>query len=126
MVGLARIGWLGAAVVVVAAAGCRGGGSKGAEDFQLQQLTRPAQISDAPKVYEAAGCPRCHGAMAAGGGSAPSLAHEGSQHDVMWIGDHIRNPQAHNPASTMPSYGDEAKYAYGNIQALASALANQK
>ncbi len=95
------------------------------------KLTRLPTLADAPMIYEKAGCARCHGPMTGGGGSAPDLAHTGSRHgadltaNVVWIGDQIRNPKAHNPSTAMPTY-DESKMAYGNAQVLATVLANQK
>jgi hypothetical protein len=109
--------------------GCKGSGTTSMNTPpKLDKLTRMPSLKDAPVVYNMAGCgtPQCHGGMTTGGGAAPSLATIGSRHDFVWIGDYIRDPKKMNPKATMPAFGDEAKYAYGNIQAIAGALALQK
>jgi len=93
-------------------------------------LTRPPALSDAPGIYAQNGCGACHGQMKGGGATkGPDLAHEGTKRGpdlgvaVYYISEHIRNPATHTPGSIMPAYKD--KIAYGNVQALATALGKQ-
>jgi ubiquinol-cytochrome c reductase cytochrome b subunit len=63
-------------------------------------------------LFKSNGCAACHRIGGAGGSVGPDLSGEGIKgHSSQWLGDQLRNPKAHNPASVMPpvaALGDKA------------------
>ncbi|MGZ6219329.1 MAG: cytochrome b N-terminal domain-containing protein [Syntrophales bacterium] len=64
------------------------------------------------ELLKSNGCAACHRIGGAGGSIGPDLSGEGIKgRSRQWLGDQLRNPKAHNPASNMPSFaalGDKA------------------
>jgi mono/diheme cytochrome c family protein len=75
-------------------------------------------------VFRSSGCARCHSIDGQGGRMGPELTYVGRERSAQWIKDHVRNPQAHNPESRMPSY--EGRMSDQNLQALGAFLAGLK
>jgi ubiquinol-cytochrome c reductase cytochrome b subunit len=63
-------------------------------------------------LFKSSGCAACHRIGGTGGSIGPDLSGEGIKgRSRQWLGDQLRNPKAHNPASIMPSItalGDKA------------------
>lgn len=63
-------------------------------------------------LFKSSGCAACHRIGGVGGSIGPDLSGEGIKgRSRQWLGDQLRNPKAHNPASIMPSItalGDKA------------------
>ena len=63
-------------------------------------------------LFKSNGCAACHRIDRVGGSIGPDLSGEGIKgHSRQWLGDQLRNPKAHNTASSMPSFaalGDKA------------------
>jgi ubiquinol-cytochrome c reductase cytochrome b subunit len=63
-------------------------------------------------LFKSSGCAACHRIGGTGGSIGPDLSGEGLKgRSRQWLGDQLRNPKAHNPASIMPSItalGDKA------------------
>ncbi|MGA2331102.1 MAG: cytochrome b N-terminal domain-containing protein [Syntrophales bacterium] len=76
----------------------------------------PAVVSTDEKagmdLYKTNGCAACHRIGGTGGSIGPDLSGEGGKgRSREWLGDHLRNPKAHAPATVMPSFaalGDKA------------------
>ncbi|MGZ6248675.1 MAG: cytochrome b N-terminal domain-containing protein [Syntrophales bacterium] len=57
------------------------------------------------ELLKSNGCAACHRIGGAGGSTGPDLSGEGIKgRSRQWLGDQLRNPKAHNPASSMPSF----------------------
>ncbi len=63
-------------------------------------------------LFKSQGCVACHRIGGTGGNIGPDLSGEGLKgRSRQWLGDHLRNPKAHDPATVMPSFaalGDKA------------------
>jgi ubiquinol-cytochrome c reductase cytochrome b subunit len=63
-------------------------------------------------LFKTNGCAACHRIGGTGGSIGPDLSGEGIKgRSRQWLGDQLRNPKTHNPASIMPSFaalGDKA------------------
>jgi mono/diheme cytochrome c family protein len=90
------------------------------------------EVAAGRRVYDANNCARCHSIDSSGGGGGPNrgrkkdLSRVGAhpEHTAAWIGDHIRDPKAHNPGSRMPAYKD--KINAEDLRALSEYLASLK
>jgi len=85
-----------------------------------------ALVAAGAKVYDATGCARCHSIRGRGGRSGPDLTRvaRNPKHTPDWLAEQVANPQAHNPASRMPAFGQQLQE--GDLQALAAYLASLK
>jgi mono/diheme cytochrome c family protein len=89
----------------------------------------PPQPSGPQGIF-AQRCARCHGGVGgtagAPKGKAPSLAKVGADpdHTAEWIAEHIRNPKAHSPQSSMPAFASQLSDE--DIRSLAEFLAALK
>jgi mono/diheme cytochrome c family protein len=63
------------------------------------------------KVYAANGCNACHAIGGRGGMVGPDLTKTGANaaHTVKWLSDHVANPKAHVPTSSMPGFASSIK-----------------
>jgi ubiquinol-cytochrome c reductase cytochrome b subunit len=67
--------------------------------------TAPGNVQKGQELYQSQGCAGCHKIGGQGGAVGPDLSNEGNLgRSADWLTTQIRDPKAHNPASTMPSY----------------------
>lgn len=87
---------------------------------------KPAELADAAeagqKAIEARGCTSCHKLGQADGTLAPDLGHLGLTRDAAWVVDHLADPRAHVPGSSMPTFFMSA----GERRAIAAYLTSLK
>jgi ubiquinol-cytochrome c reductase cytochrome b subunit len=62
-------------------------------------------VQKGQELYQSTGCAACHKINGQGGAVGPDLSNEGNKgRSADWLVAQIRNPKAHNAASTMPPY----------------------
>jgi mono/diheme cytochrome c family protein len=98
-----------------AASGCK---TPGGDDAAL--------VASGRAVYEKQGCANCHAVNGQGGRKAPDLSRVGAdaEHTPEWLVEHIKNPKAHNPRSSMPAFA--GKIDDKDLLALGAYLASLK
>ena len=99
-----------------------GGGERGRQDSLDDLITTTTLTFTGLTV----GCARCHSIRGRGGRSGPDLTRvaRNAKHTPPWLAEQVANPQAHNPTSRMPAFGEQIQDA--DLQALAAYLATLK
>jgi len=83
----------------------------------------PGAVQKGQELYQSQGCAGCHKISGQGGTAGSDLSNEGnSGRSADWLATQIRDPKAHNPASTMPSYTSLSPEQVGNLVAYLLSL----
>ncbi|MCS6859564.1 MAG: cytochrome c, partial [Abditibacteriales bacterium] len=77
-------------------------------------------------VFDANNCARCHIVAGQGNPRGRDLTRVGAdpKHTMQWLIEHVKNPRAHNPNSTMPAF--EGKISEQDLKALGAYLSSLK
>jgi len=92
--------------------GLEAGGTSASAPGPAAPAVLSADAKAGMDLFKSNGCAACHRVDGTGGSIGPDLSGEGIKgRSSQWLGDQLRNPKSHNPASIMPSFatlGDKA------------------
>lgn len=100
-------------------------GTASAGALELSGLTPEAEAG--LELFLTQGCTSCHMIKGVGAtGPGPDLTEEGTKgHDVQWQIDHLKNPQAVNPGSSMPAFTNFTDQQYQELGTLLAGLGTE-